>query len=277
MLIELASLDAAGRLLGVPATAFLGGAIRHDLPAYASLPSFVRPADALACAHDALAAGFRAVKFHAAGDVETDVATVRRARLELGDAVDLLWDGSCAYDLYGALQVGRALDEAGFVWFEAPLADDAGPVLAELARRLRVALIPDATASHRSPGDWARDLGAGLWSGLRLDVTRVNALAEAQQVLRTAEAHGRPCEIQSFGYGLAQVANLALMLTTSACRYFEAPYPVDDLDDGLVASLRPVAGRVSLPAAVGLGHGLELAAVAGRFREIAEPVAEARP
>ena len=48
VLIELASLDAAGRLLGVPATAFLGGAIRHDLPAYASLPSFVRPFNAVA-------------------------------------------------------------------------------------------------------------------------------------------------------------------------------------------------------------------------------------
>ena len=94
VLIELASLDAAGRLLGVPATAFLGGAIRHDLPAYASLPSFVRPADALACAHDALAAGFRAVKFHAAGDVETDVATVRRARL--GSATGSTCSGTAA-------------------------------------------------------------------------------------------------------------------------------------------------------------------------------------
>jgi L-alanine-DL-glutamate epimerase-like enolase superfamily enzyme len=274
VLVELASLDAAGHLLGLPATTFLGGAVHDDLPAYASLPSFADPDDALACARLALATGFRAVKFHAAGDVATDVVTARRARAELGAGVDLLWDGSCGYDLYGALRVGRALEEAGFSWFEAPLADDAGPVLSELARRLGIPLIPDATASHRSPGDWARDVHAGLWSGLRLDVTRVNGLADAQRVVRTAEAHGRPCEIQSFGHGLAQVANLNLMLTTMACSYFEAPFPVDDLDDGLVPPLRPSGGRVGLPGAIGLGHQLQLATVVERCPLIAELVPE---
>jgi L-alanine-DL-glutamate epimerase-like enolase superfamily enzyme len=270
VLIELASLDAAGRLTGLPVTAFLGGAARADVPAYASLPSFTDPSEAVACAGAAVEAGFTAIKFHAAGDATVDEATILLSRARLGGSVDLLWDGSCAYDLYDALRVGKALDGAGFLWFEGPLSDDAGPVLDQLARQLRIPLLPDATATHRSPGDWVRDLATGRWDGLRLDVTRVRRVVEAVQLVRAAEAHGMPCEIQSFGYGLAQIANLTLMLTSQACRYFEAPFPSGDLADGLVEPLRPVHGRVSLPEPVGLGHRLSLPTVAARCQAIAE-------
>jgi hypothetical protein len=74
---------------------------------------------------------------------------------------------------------------------------------------------------------------------------------------------GITCEIQTFGFALTQYANLQLILVTPACRFFEAPFPAGDLDDGLVVAPMIVNGQLAAPHLPGLGHGLSLADVAG--------------
>jgi L-alanine-DL-glutamate epimerase-like enolase superfamily enzyme len=265
--IELAVLDALGRLTGLPAAAFLGGVRRSKIEAYASLPSFADPEAAVSCAANAVARGFRAVKFHAAGQLDEDTATIAAARTRLDRGVRLMWDASCAYDLYTALAVGRALEEADFLWFEAPFADDSVEALRVLASRTSIALVPDGLV-QRTAAEWARDVREGVWGALRLDITRATDLASALRLLHLAETVGLPCEVQSFGFPLSQYANLQLLLTTNACRFFEVPFPTEHFDDGIVAPPPTVDGFVHAPTVPGLGHSLD----PGRIPDRLEPL-----
>lgn len=267
--VELAVLDALGRETGLPVAAFLGGVCRTQLDAYASLPSFATPAEAVECAADAVAAGFRAVKFHASGSVDVDLATIAEARHRLGSSIHLMWDASCAYELYSAVLVANALSEADFLWFEAPLDDDSTAALSSLARRTPVPLVPDGMA-QRSASDWARGVRDGIWGALRLDVTRASGIASALQLLHLSETLGAPCEIQSYGFPLSQYSNLQLMLVTHACRFFEAPFPPQSLADDLTAAPPVVDGVVSTPTRPGLGHDID----ASVLTDSCEPLAQ---
>jgi len=265
--IELAILDALGRQTMLPAAAFLGGRTRGAIEAYASLPSFAGPDAAVACAADAAAAGFRAVKFHASGVVEADLETIGKARRTLGPGIRLMWDASCGYDLYSAVIVGRALARADFLWFEAPLTDDSTEALRTLSTRVALPLVPDGLV-QRSAADWARDAREGIWGALRVDVTRAPGVASALRIVRLAEALGLPCEIQSFGFPSSQYANLQLMLATRSCRFFEAPFPAADFEDGVVDAPRFVDGFVLAPEAYGLGHGIDVDRLAAHCTQL---------
>ena len=265
--IELAILDALGKATGLAAAAFLGGLRRTTLEAYASLPSFREPDAAVACAGAAVDAGFRAVKFHASGALDADLETVEAARRALGPSVGLMWDASCAYDLYTAAAVGATLAEARFLWFEAPLADEATEALRSLAARTTVPLVPDGLV-QRPAAEWARDVRDGVWGALRLDVTRAPDLAAALRLLHLSETLGLPCEVQSFGFPLGQHANLQLMLTSEACRFFEAPFPFEDLEDEVGTRPAVVDGVVHAPEAPGLGHGVDVDDLARRLKPL---------
>ena len=254
--VELAALDALGRQTDLPAGAFLGGVSRAKIPAYASLPSFSGPDAAIERAVAAVGAGFTAIKFHASGALDLDLRTISSARDELGPSIRLMWDASRAYDLHSALLVGIALVREGFLWFEAPLAHDSAGALRHLAGRIQIPLVPDGMA-HRSEGDWGRDLADGAWGALRPDITRAPTIGSALRLVRLAESFGFPCEIQSFGFALTQYANLQLMLTTRACRFFEAPFPASDCEDGLVNAPAIDGGFVTASAATGLGAEIE--------------------
>lgn len=261
VVVQLAIADALGRLSNLPASVFFGGACRAGVPAYASLPSFRDPDAAVDCALDACREGFTAVKFHGSGLVDADVETIAAARGRLGPEVTLLWDGSCSYDLPSALAVAEALTKYGFLWFEAPFADDRGSLLRRLAARSGLPLLPDGMAL-RSADDWLRDISDGIWGALRFDVTYAPTLAHARRLVRLAEVLGIHCEIQSFGFPLTQYPNLQLILSTPACRFFEAPFPPVDLTDGLVSAPTIVNGQVLAPSSPGLGHALSLDDVA---------------
>ena len=267
--VELAVLDALGRDTDLPVAAFFGGVCRTRLEAYASLPSFATPEEAVDCAADAATAGFRAVKFHASGAVDVDIPTIREARRRLGASIKLMWDASCAYELYSAVLIGNALSEADFLWFEAPLGDDSTAALTWLARRTSVPLVPDGM-HLRSASDWARGISDGIWGALRLDVTRDSGITSALQLLRLAETLGAPCEIQSYGFPLSQYSNLQLMLATHACRFFEAPFPADALADELTTGPTVADGFVSPPTRPGLGHDVDAGVLAERCTRLAQ-------
>ena len=271
--VELAVLDALGRETGLPSAAFFGGLYRTSIQAYGSLPSFENPYEAVECAVAAVAAGFNAVKFHASGLVEEDLQTIPLARRELGPTISLLWDASCAYDLYSATLIGRALADANFLWFEAPLADDSTASLRSLATLTTVPLVPDGLV-QRATGDWARDVREGVWGALRLDVTRLPSVTSALRLLRLSEALGLSCEIQSFGFPLGQYANLQLMLATHACKFFEAPFPASDFEDGLVTAPQIVDGHAFAPEGSGLGHEIDVDQLTERCRPLAKLLSE---
>ncbi len=266
--VELAVIDALARDLGAPAAALLGGVRRTRLPAYASTLAYDTVEEFLACLESALAQGFRAVKFHANGDPDLDSEVIRAAREAAGAETVLIWDAEYAYEPHEAHRVGRALDAARYLWYEAPVGDDASPALASLSARLETPLVPGARRP-RHAGSWAREVLAGTWGALRTNVTRMPSVMEALRVIRLAESLDVACELESFGYGLTGLANLHAMLATETCRFYEATFPLDLLA-GICAGPRVEDGYVSLPAAPGLGHGLTSETVRGSCELLAD-------
>ena len=168
----------------------------------------------------------------------------------------LMLDAEQRYTRAEALTVGRELDELRFTWFEAPLSDFDLSGYAALRREVGIPIL--------SSGNWIVDedlvrlaIELGAWSRVRLDVTTCGGITPALRIAALAAEHGMPVEIQSWGYTLAQAANLAVMLAAGNCTYFEQAVPVGPYEHGTVNPIRiDASGLVHAPDGPGSGSRL---------------------
>jgi len=145
--IDIALWDFAGKYHGVPIHELLGS-YRQEIPAYASTyhgdenGGLDSPEAFAEFAEDCLEMGFNGFKIHGWGgsdssrDMEREVETVHAVGERVGDEMDLMHDPACELETFAdALELGRALDEHGFYWYEDPYRD--GGVSAHAHRKLR--------------------------------------------------------------------------------------------------------------------------------------------
>ena len=78
------------------------GRRRDRIRGCASAPPVETAQDCEAMVNELLDAGFRAIKLHVCGDLDTDIAVCRAARRAGGDDVDLMMDAMGLYDRHGA-------------------------------------------------------------------------------------------------------------------------------------------------------------------------------
>ena len=128
--LDIALWDLAGKLYGAPIYELLGGS-DDPLPAYASthfgdasggLDSPEAFADfAVRCKE----MGYPAFKIHGWGaPIEREVRLVTAVREAVGDGMQLMHDPGCTYRTFlEALTVGKALDDANYLWYEDPYMD----------------------------------------------------------------------------------------------------------------------------------------------------------
>ncbi|QIO22850.1 enolase C-terminal domain-like protein [Haloarcula sp. JP-L23] len=146
--LDIALWDYAGKQYGAPIHELLGS-YRDRLPAYAStyqgdrsggLDSAAAYAD---FAETCLEMGYPGYKVHGWDgnwrDPDLLEATVRAVGERVGDEMDLMVDPACDLDTFAeALQVGRACDDHGYLWYEDPYRD--GGISQHGHRKLRQAL-----------------------------------------------------------------------------------------------------------------------------------------
>lgn len=131
-LLDIAMWDIAGKYHQAPVYQLLGG-YRRRLPAYASTwtgdetPGGLSSPSAYAdFAEQCLSLGYHAFKIHPwrGGSVQRDIELVTKVAQRVGGRMDLMFDAACKYEtLADAIKVGRALDEAGYYWYEDPYRD----------------------------------------------------------------------------------------------------------------------------------------------------------
>src|SRR5438445_11331237 len=93
---------------------------------------------------------------------------------------------------------------------------------------------------------------------VRIDAVISGGITATKKTAALAEALGVRCEIHSFGYTLAQAANLQVMGAVSNCKYFEFPMPMGGYGAGMVDEIElRTAGLVSVPSKPGLGVGVD--------------------
>src|SRR5687768_695943 len=147
--IDIALWDLKGKTLGQPVWRLLGGAWRRELPFYASIGgNGQRSVDEVCRVVDGwmklgpaqVKIRFDADKTARDVDLSGDIAKARAVRRLVGDDFPLAFDSNNGYSVQGAIRVGRALEELGYVWFEEPVQHYHVESFAKVAAALDIAV-----------------------------------------------------------------------------------------------------------------------------------------
>lgn len=253
--LDVALWDLAARRAEMPLFRLLGG-VRDSIPAYASLATMDDEDDYIEVADRARADGLRALKVHAWGEPDRDLALFERLRSH-DSALTLMHDSEGVYDRREALRVARGLEELDCRWFEAPLPDFDLTGYRELLARVDVPILPAGYAMW-DVRQFAEALRDPPWSAARSEIGSTLGITWLLKLMRLAEAFDMDLEPVSYGHTSSQLAALHVMLAFDNVSYFELPYPVEPWEYCASASVRPdEAGLVHAPTAPGLGLELD--------------------
>jgi len=137
--------------------------------------------------YEAVQRGYRRVKIKVAPGWDTAAVAAARAGMS-GTDLPLTVDANGAYEWPRDEPALRALDEAGLLYIEQPLAPDELVGHAELARALRTPVCLDETLRDaRAARQIVALAGPKVWN---IKVHRVGGLSEVCRIHRLAEAYG---------------------------------------------------------------------------------------
>jgi L-alanine-DL-glutamate epimerase-like enolase superfamily enzyme len=242
--IDVALWDLKAKAAGLPLYQLLGGATRTRR-AYASTVTYDSIDQYLRIADWCLERGMTAIKLHAWGEPERDIALFRALRARVGDGIDLMYDASGAFDLADAVRVGRVLDELGFRWFEEPIREDGVEAYRRLRQRTAVPILAGETSAgvHRNIADFIQSDACDL---VRTGVHYKDGITGALRIAHLADAYHLRAEVHGGG-----LPNLHL-----ACAI-----PNTSMIEVIVAGEPPVLrmaidtdGTVTVPDAPGTGE-----------------------
>jgi L-alanine-DL-glutamate epimerase-like enolase superfamily enzyme len=254
--VDIAIWDLLGKFHNEPIYRLLGAA-RTRVRAYASTVMYETVQEWVDLALECRDQGFNAYKIHGRGVPDKDIEICRAVREAVGDTMDLMLDPVNAYDRRGAFKVGAVLEELGFFWFEAPVADTDLNGLADLTRSFRMEITageeirkglksyPPYMTNHvvdslRTIGDW------------------VGGISAMRKVAALCEAFNLSFEPHSYGTTSIQAAHFHIMLSIRHCEFLELPVPLGIMDQGMADTLRPGPdGFVEAPTKPGLGYELD--------------------
>jgi D-galactarolactone cycloisomerase len=262
--IDIACWDIKGKALGVPVCTLLGGAVRTELPCYASAVRYQRQPDdtsglALADPSDLALTfvdqGFKAIKM-TVGLLEPaeDLRRVRRVRDALPADVELMIDANHAYTARQATTIGLALQELNVTWFEDPLPPDDLPGYEALRSRLTIALAGGETLTTRA--GYREVLTRHLLDIILPETGLAGGLTECKKIIDLAYIFGVECTPHGYAsvVGTAAALHLAAAMphqpspTRPALLPFEyAPEPFSRLGDLLNQPFEFQQGVLQVP------------------------------
>jgi L-alanine-DL-glutamate epimerase-like enolase superfamily enzyme len=254
-IVDIALWDLAGRMQDRPTWQVLGG-YRTAIPAYASTSTFDSMEEFLDVADQCLALGYRGIKLHAWGDPRRDAKLALALRELVGDELPLMYDGSAGFDLPDAIWLGRALGDAGYLWYEEPMREFSVAAYGQLARSVPIPLLVAETSdgAHMNAADFIT-AGAATF-GVRTSAVLRGGITGAMRIAHLADAYRLRAEVHG-----SDLVNHHLCMAISNTTYYESLVTrtlvvrerfVDA--DGLVHA--PSAPGIALPA--GLDYPSEL-------------------
>lgn len=266
--IDIACYDVAGKALGLPVWALLGGQHRDGIQLAHSL-GLLPIEQCVEEAQVAVSEGARTIKVKTGRDGRRDVETVARLRDALGPDIEIRVDGNEGYQsVHEAIAVTRAQEEFDLLLCEQPVAGTKG--LARVAAGISTPVMADESAWN------ALDIleldAAQAAACFSLYVTKPGGLYRARQQSDIATALGMYSDIGgSVEMGIGNAANLHLGAAMPGARLASvcpvttvsgSPGPstagVYYTDDVVTEPFRFVDGRVMVPEGPGLGVEVDM-------------------
>jgi L-alanine-DL-glutamate epimerase-like enolase superfamily enzyme len=244
-IVDVALWDLEGRTLGVPVHRLLG-TYREAIPAYASTTTFPTTEEFLDVADQCLELGYPAIKLHAWGDAKADAKLCQAVRDHVGPDIDLMYDGSAAFDLGDAVYLGDALAEAKYRWYEEPMREFSVTAYRWLSERVEVPLLVGETSdgSHLNTADF---IASGCATYVRTSANHRGGITGAMRIAHLADSFRLRAEV----HGPTEPA-VHLCMAIPNCTYYESLVTSNPAQreprvgpDGLVRA--PVAPGIELP------------------------------
>ncbi|MEV6040730.1 enolase C-terminal domain-like protein [Nonomuraea sp. NPDC052116] len=246
-LVDVALWDIAGKAAGLPVHQLLGG-YRTAIPAYASTSTFATVSEYLDVADQCLELGYPAIKLHAWGNVDRDIALCAALREHVGDSVPLMYDGSAGFDLLDAIKLGRVLSEAGYLWYEEPMREFSATAYQRLAEKVNVPLIVAETSdgAHMNTADF---IANGSATAVRTSAGLRGGITGAMRIAHLADAYRMRAEVHGGG-----IVHTHLCMAIPNTTYYESFVPANPVtrEEAVDAN-----GLVHAGTAPGIGYEAE--------------------
>jgi L-alanine-DL-glutamate epimerase-like enolase superfamily enzyme len=259
--LDIALWDLKGKALGLPIYKLLGGAWRTKLPFYASIGGNAkRSVDEVLRTVEARwkTEGPAAIKIRWDGDrtrqdydIPGDIAKAKAVRDLVGDDFPLAFDANNQYSVGGAIRVGRALEELGYIWFEEPVQHYDVRAMGEVAQRL------DITVAAGEQTYTTQALVDLINAGVRMvqpDIVKMGGITGLMQCAAICFAHGVELVPHQTQPSIGHVANLhvlaTLMHNTKPAEFAD---PDTRMHAGFENPIVPEDGHFALPEGPGLG------------------------
>lgn len=258
--IDIALWDIAGKAAGVPVHKLLGGMGRQQIRAYASSINWLDDATVEQEVAHVLTLGFREIKVKLGRDVPQAIARARLVRRLAPDAL-LGVDANWAFDLEEAMQVGRALADLGYNFFEEPIVPHDREGYRRLATQLPIRIA--AGESDFVAGEALTSLADRSVGMIQPDVTRAGGITETWRIAELAASHHvayAPHVGWSGGICVAaslQLAAAAESFRTFECMVFENPLRTALCQPLVGDSTQLHDGELQVPQSPGLGVSLD--------------------
>ena len=266
--IDIALWDLAGKYYNAPIYELLGG-WKTKIPAYASTMHGDRNGGldspdayaefAVSCKN----MGYPAFKIHGWGDykLEEEIQTILKVREAVGNNMDLMLDPACEINTFlETVKIGRACDEAKYLWLEDPYKDTG---ISIHGHKMLKGLIktPILQTEHiRGLEEHVNFIQSGATDIVRVDPAYDGGITGAMKIAHAAEGFGLDCEVHAPG-----PAQRHLIASIRNTNYYEMAlvHPktstngtiVDEVYKNYEDSLTSInsQGEVSIPNAAGLG------------------------
>jgi galactonate dehydratase len=185
--VDIALWDILGKFANLPIHRLFGGMGRKQVPVYAAAVNWGEAASMASELERYLAQGFPRIKIKIAKPVREACKRIAELRRRAGDDIDLCVDANWAYTLEEAVEVGRALTDNGYFWFEEPLRPEDEDGYVELHRRCAMPLA--AGESNYTLDQAMRLVSSRTLSFLQPDVARAGGITETRRMVEFAAAH----------------------------------------------------------------------------------------
>ncbi len=257
--IEMACLDVAARVAGVPVHTYLGGAVK-DRVHFNAWIGILPPDEAAQETLHWKEQGFRSAKVKVGGDIHADRDRIAAIREAVGPEFHLRIDANAGYDADTSIELARMVAPYKLQLFEQPVPDHDLAGMARVRREANALGVPvmadESVSDHAS---LVRIVKADAADIVKVKVMKQGGIINTRRMIATAEAAGIRCVVgHGFGLGPHTMAEIMVAATSNnVLDGLECVGPLKTQEDVVTQKLDLSGGSLALPDGPGLGVTLD--------------------